>query len=129
MLKVMIVDDEPFIREGLKLLIDWKTEGFEVAAEAKNAYEAIEIMGRQSFDLFIIDIKMPKMSGVDLAHYIRDKVSKKVNIVFLTGFMKAEYVAEAFDIHAIQYLQKPVEPSMLQNTLRIIRNRTNTWCQ
>ena len=125
MLKVMIIDDEPFIREGLKLLIDWKAEGFEITAEAKNAFEAMEIMQIKSFDLFLIDIKMPKMNGIQLAHHIREKVSKKAAIVFLTGYMEAEYVSEAFDIQALQYLQKPVEPSGLLNALRMAKERSD----
>jgi len=119
----MIVDDEPFIREGLKLLVDWTAEGFEIAAEAKNAYEVIELLAKQSFDLLIIDIRMPKMTGIELAKYIREKVSKKVGIIFLTGFMDAEYVSKAFDIHAIQYLQKPVEPAILRSALRMTKVR------
>lgn len=123
MLKVLIVDDEPFIREGLKILIDWSKEGYEVAAEAQNAFEAMEILAKDPFDLIMIDIRMPKMNGIELSKYIREKVSKKVSIIFLTGYLELDYVNEAFNVNAEQYLQKPIDPERLLETIRNIKNQ------
>lgn len=123
MLKVLVVDDEPFVREGLKLLIDWKKEGFEIVAEAKNAYEAINHIANESFDLIILDILMPKMNGIELSKVIREKYSKTVNIIFLTGYLEPEYVNEAFSVKAVQYLSKPIQIEVLLGTLRNIRTK------
>lgn len=123
MLKVLIIDDEPFIREGLKVLIQWEKEGYEIAGEAKNAYEAIELLQHESFDLIFIDIKMPKMDGIELSRYIREKLLSDVYIIFLTGYLDIEYVNSAFKVKAIQYLQKPVQPEVLIDTLKLIRGK------
>ena len=62
MLKVLLVDDEPFILEGLKHLIDWEQEGFEIAGTAANGLEALEFLQKKKADLIIADIKMPQMT-------------------------------------------------------------------
>ena len=123
MLKVLIVDDEPFIREGLKVLIQWEAEGYQIAGEAKNAYEAIELLQRKSFDLIFIDIRMPKMNGIELSHYIRERLLSDVYIIFLTGYLDIDYVNSAFMVKAVQYLQKPIQPEVLVNILKLIRGK------
>ena len=62
MLKVLLVDDEPFILEGLKLLIDWEQEGYEITGTAVNGLEALEFLKKEMVDLIIADIKMPQMT-------------------------------------------------------------------
>lgn len=123
MLKVLIVDDEPFIREGLKVIIQWEKEGYVITGEAKNAYEAIELLQRESFDLIFVDIRMPKMNGIELSHYIREKLLSDIYIIFLTGYLDIEYVNSAFKVKAIQYLQKPVQPEVLVDILKLIRGK------
>lgn len=58
LLKVLLVDDEPFILQGLKILIDWEQEGFEVVKTAANGEEALEYLRGEQVDLIIADIKM-----------------------------------------------------------------------
>lgn len=60
MLKVLLVDDEPFILQGLKLLVDWENEGFRVAGTAANGMEALAFLKKEKVDLVIADIKMPR---------------------------------------------------------------------
>ena len=71
MLKVMLVDDEPFILQGLKVLIDWKKEGFEIIMTAADGQEALGFLAEHQVDLIIADIKMPVMSGIELLGKIR----------------------------------------------------------
>jgi two-component system response regulator YesN len=66
MIKVMIVDDEPYIRQGIQILINWVQYGFEICGEASNGKEAIELMKGMNVDLVITDIKMPEMNGIEL---------------------------------------------------------------
>ncbi len=76
MLQVMLVDDEPFIAQGLSVLIDWAQEGYEIACIAANGQEALEYLKENEVDLIIADIKMPIMSGLELLETIRtEKIS------------------------------------------------------
>ena len=62
MLKVLLVDDEPFILQGLKLLVDWENEGFRVAGTAANGMEALAFLKKEKVDLVIADIKMVRVA-------------------------------------------------------------------
>ena len=73
MLKVLLIDDEPFILQGLKVLVDWEEEGFVVAGTAANGWEALDILQVQQADLIISDVKMPGMGGLELLEKERIK--------------------------------------------------------
>ena len=66
MLKVLLVDDEPFILKGLAALIDWEKEGYEIAGTCSNGEEALRYLREHKADLILADIKMPVMSGIGL---------------------------------------------------------------
>ena len=72
MLKVLLVDDEPFIVQGLSALIDWEKEGFEIVGTAGNGSEAVEFLKSNPVDLILADIKMPVMNGLEFLKYIRE---------------------------------------------------------
>ena len=75
MLNVLIVDDEPFIRQGLNVIIDWEAEGFRIAGEAANGGEALAMLEKQHYDLIIADIRMPVMGGIELLKQTRSHVN------------------------------------------------------
>ena len=76
MLRVLLVDDEPFILQGIKMLIDWEQEGFEIAGMAANGKEAIAFLDPELVVFFIADTRMPFMSGLELLEtIIREKLS------------------------------------------------------
>ena len=64
MLKVLLVDDEHFILQGLKVLINWEKEGFIIAGTASDGYEALDFLKNNSVDLIIADVNMPVISGL-----------------------------------------------------------------
>ena len=80
MLKVLLVDDEPFIIQGLKVIIDWENEEFEIAGTAKNGKEALQFLENENVDLVIADIRMPEMTGLELLETLRK--DKKYRCVF-----------------------------------------------
>lgn len=117
MYQVLIVDDEPFVRQGIKVIIDWESYGFQIAAEAKNGLEAIELMKTQKFDLVFMDIRMPGMSGLEASAKIRSSISKRIKIVLLSGFSEFTYAQEALKYNISHYLLKPLDPDELVKIL------------
>ena len=121
MFKVLIVDDEPFIRLGLKRMINWEDEGFSIIGEARNGVEALSIVNTESIDLIITDISMPKMDGISFINNLR-KYNKNVKIVFLTGYREFEYAKQGIRLGVKEYLLKPINPTELLSVLRNIRD-------
>lgn len=119
-MKVLIVDDEIFIRDGLRTLIDWSEVGFDEVLDAKNAAEAISIIEEGPPDLIVTDIFMPGMSGLDFAKQIRSQ-HPHIRFVILTGYEKFEYAKEAIEIGVAKYLVKPIFPEELKETVEEIR--------
>ena len=72
-LNVLIADDEVFIREGLKYLIDWQTLGFEICGEAQDGMDALEKMTALHPNLVLLDIQMPLLSGIELIQTAREQ--------------------------------------------------------
>ncbi|MCI7087491.1 MAG: response regulator, partial [Lachnobacterium sp.] len=91
MLKVLLVDDEPFIIQGLKVLIDWEQEGFMIAGTASNGKEAYDFLQKEEVDLIIADIQMPVMTGLELQETIRKENLSNAYFVILSGYADFEY--------------------------------------
>lgn len=117
MIKVMIADDEPFIRQGLKILINWDQYGFEICGEAANGKEALELMGKGEYDLIITDIRMPNMDGLDLIEYTWEYVSEHTRFILLSGFYEFEYARKAIKYGVEDYVLKPVQKDELIHAL------------
>lgn len=117
MIKVLIVDDEPYIRQGLKILINWEQYGFEVCDEASNGKEALELLMKTEYDLVVTDIKMPVMSGIELIEQTWEKVSDKIRFIILSGFYEFEYAKKAIKYGVVDYVLKPVQKEELIRVL------------
>ena len=117
MIKVLIVDDEPYIRQGLKILINWDQYGYEVSGEASNGLEAVELMKQAEFDLVITDIKMPQMDGLELIEYTREHISREIRFIILSGFYEFEYAKKAIRYDVADYILKPVQREELIRVL------------
>lgn len=86
MLKVIIVDDEQFIAQGLQALIDWNAAGYEVAAVLSDGQEALEYIKKLPVDLVITDVMMPKMTGLELLETVRRENLSNAGFVISTIF-------------------------------------------
>ena len=116
MLKILLVDDELLARQRLRtLLADCTEPQAEVLAEAANGPQVITALGQGTFDLVLLDIRMPGMDGVQLAHTI-SSMSEPPAVVFVTAH--AEHAVQAFDVAAVDYLTKPVRLERLQQELQ-----------
>lgn len=118
MLNVLIVDDEPFIRQGLRVLVDWEAEGFHIIGEAADGLAALEIMKDFPVNLIIADIQMPGMGGLQLLQTIREKGMNDVHFVVLSGFQEFDYAKTAMQYGCQDYIVKPINKDELLRLLR-----------
>jgi two-component system response regulator YesN len=123
MIKVLIADDEPYIRQGLKILINWEQYGFTICGEASNGTEALELMKNMEFDLIITDIKMPEMNGIELLEYTWEHLSKQIRFIILSGFYEFEYAKKAIKVGVVDYILKPVQKEELIRALENYKKR------
>lgn len=104
-INVALVDDHAIVREGLKTVITRKDCGINVVAEASNGRELLSILSKQPIDVFVLDISMPQLNGLDLAARIRKK-NHKVKIIFLSMHDERSFVEKAFKCGAYGYVLK-----------------------
>ncbi|MBQ0001165.1 MAG: response regulator [Clostridiales bacterium] len=123
MLKVLLVDDEPFIIQGLSVLIDWEKEGFEIAATKSNGLEALEYLRKNKVDVILADIKMPAMTGLQLLEKIREEKISEAYFVILSGYGDFSYAQQAIRYNCTDYILKPMERSELLELLDKIRSQ------
>jgi len=121
MWKVLLVEDEVFVRESVREIIAWEELGFKVAGEAGNGAEALEIIRRDPPDLVLTDIIMPEMDGVELLRQTREE-GYTSRFVMLTCMNEFEYVRQAMEYGASNYILKL---SMSVNTLRETLHKMN----
>lgn len=119
-LRIFIVDDEPPARNRLRdLLNDCRAQlALEVVGEAGNGQEALESLAGIDADVVLLDIRMPQMDGIELAQHLQ-KFSKPPVIIFTTAY--DAYAIKAFDLHAIDYLLKPIRLGRLFEALNRAR--------
>ena len=112
MYSVLVVDDEIRQREAVIGDVDWQRAGFEVVGGAENGIEALDLLEKLEPDLVLTDIKMPLMTGLELAKRTRE-IRPATKFVILSGYDDFEYAQEAFKYNVIRYLLKPVSASEL----------------
>ena len=117
MTKVMIVDDEKYVRMGIKNETDWALIGCEVVAEASNGIDALEAAEQTRPDLVISDIRMPKMDGLELAEQLMSRFPG-IKIIFLTAYDEFEYARQAVRLGASDYLLKPFGEGELEASVQ-----------
>lgn len=117
MINVLLVDDEQFIRQGMKCLVDWEEYGYQIVGEAKNGMEAIEYIENHAVDLVFVDIKMPGMTGMELISYVRENIRSQIYFVILSGYADFEYAQTAIKLDVSEYLLKPIQEEQLRDLL------------
>ena len=122
MYTIVIADDEVALRQAMIKRIDWKTIGFEVIGEAENGVEALELVERLEPDLLLTDIKMPFISGINLARKVRE-IRPAMQIAFLSGYDDFSYAQQAIKYNIIKYLLKPISSKELTKELIDIKEK------
>ena len=129
-MKVLIVDDElPARRRLQELLADLAEKiGLEVVAEAANGREALALASAHAPDVVLLDIRMPEIEGIEVARHLQ-KLPRPPAIVFTTAY--DAYAINAFELHAVDYLLKPIRAARLEDAMARARSavpvREDTW--
>jgi two-component system response regulator AlgR len=115
-LRVLIVDDEAPARARLRdLLSDCSAEvAHEIVGEAANGREALDIVAAGNVDVVLLDIRMPEIDGIELAQHLQ-KLERPPAVIFTTAY--DVYAIRAFEVHAIDYLLKPIRAARLKEAL------------
>lgn len=114
-LKALIADDEPQLRSYLKNMLAKAWPELEVCAEAENGIDAVEAVDAHQPDIAFLDIRMPGLSGLQVA----EQIAPFCRIVFVTAY--DEYAVAAFEREALDYLLKPVRRERLEQTVRRLK--------
>jgi response regulator NasT len=117
--RILIAEDETIIRLDLRKLLE--EAGHEVCAEARDGAEAVELVQAQEPDLAILDVKMPRLDGIDAAKQILEE--RPIPIVMLTAYGQDELVARAVEAGVFGYLVKPFRESDLLPAIATARAR------
>jgi two-component system response regulator YesN len=116
MYRLMIVDDEPVLRNGLAELIQWSTYNIQVVGTSRDGIEALELLQETQPHIVITDVQMPRMNGVELSQKIRE-ISADIQIIFISGFDELDYLRNALQVQAADYILKPLKHSDLEAVL------------
>ena len=95
MVRILLVDDEPFIVQGLKAMLEQGNQNCEIVGEASNGKEALDFLKQREVDLVIADIQMPVMSGLELLETIRKEKISDAYFVILSGYSDFQYAQQA----------------------------------
>lgn len=122
MYKLYLLDDEPFILEGLKYIIDWEEYGFDVVGTSSNGEDGFNFIKNEDIDLIITDIMMPKMTGLELISNLK-KINHNAKFIVLSAFQEFQYAKEAISMGAENYLTKPIDEDELIQTIEEVKKK------
>ena len=117
MKKVMVVEDEEFILQGILCINDWASMDMEVVHTAHNGKEALEKFREEPVDILLTDVEMPLMNGLELIGEIR-KLSRRVRCLILSGYDEFEYARAALKMDVEEYILKPINEEQLDRALK-----------
>lgn len=116
-MKVLIVDDEELTREGIRMSIPWENLGITEVYMAEDGEEGLKKALELLPDIILADVRMPRMDGITMAFEIR-KSWKQCRFIFVSGYCDKEYLKSAIQLSAVNYIEKPVEPSEIVDALK-----------
>lgn len=121
MLKVLIVEDEDIIRQGLMYTIDWLSLGWMVVAAAADGQEGLTLIKEHKPDLVLTDIIMPKMNGIEMLETARKEKLSAFRSVILTSYAEFEYARQAVKLDVFDYLLKPIDEDELKKVIDMVK--------
>lgn len=116
MYQLMIIDDEPIVRAGIKNLLPWSNYNFEVCAEGVDGKDGLKKLLEYSPDLVLVDVKMPGMNGIELIREAK-KRNFEGKFIILTGYSDFEFAKSAVSLGVRAYLLKPIDEEELRENV------------
>jgi two-component system response regulator YesN len=115
-MKLLIVDDEDYTREGLVESLPWKEYGIEEIMQARDGRAGLSIAKWFKPDIVLSDIKMPKLNGIEFAKEV-NAIKPQIKIIFMSGYMEIDYLKSAIQLSAVDYIEKPIELAALKHAV------------
>lgn len=116
--KVLIIDDEFIMRQGMKHMLEWEKEGFQIVGEATNGQEGLDLIEKLEPDIVLADIVMPVLDGIEFSQILKQKYPG-IQLIILSSYDKFEYVKSTLLNGASDYILKPtLNPEILLKTLQ-----------
>ncbi|MGL5346458.1 MAG: response regulator transcription factor [Peptostreptococcaceae bacterium] len=119
MYSVYLLDDEPFILQGLEYIVPWEELGFKIVGSAPNGQVGFDEIIKKDIDLIITDIMMPKMTGLELIEKLKES-NYDFDFIVLSAFQEFEYAKKAINMGAENYILKPIDADELLKNLKSI---------
>ncbi|WP_455619390.1 response regulator transcription factor [Eisenbergiella sp.] len=126
MYQVFIAEDEPAALQHLCNIIQIKCPDFQVVGTAENGKNALEQLEQLNPDILITDVRMPVMDGISLVRHVREK-KPDILTVIISGYQEFSYAQSALRFGVCDYILKPVKPSALQESMRILEGRLDEY--
>ena len=120
MYKIMLVDDEDELREGISASVDWEGCGFTLCAQATGGYEALEKADLHQPDIVLTDVHMPFMNGLELIARLQERYPT-MRYIILSGYDDFDYVKQALQRQVMDYILKPISSDGIMTVLMSIR--------
>ncbi|MFW6035318.1 MAG: response regulator transcription factor [Halothermotrichaceae bacterium] len=124
MFNMVIVDDEPTIRKGIKNSIDWDKYDINISAEAANGIEAVEKIREVKPEIVILDIRMPQLNGLEVCKKVFEKLPD-LEIIILSGYDEFNYAKKAIELGVADYLLKPFGAEELVEKITKLKDKIN----
>ena len=122
-MRVLIVDDEPLTRSAVSRALDTRQD-IEVLDSANDGFEALEMLETKSYDVLLLDIQMPELSGIELADRLNKRRGAIPAIIFVTAH--DQHAVAAFEKHAVDYILKPFSIGRIWEALDVAKHRTES---
>ncbi len=122
-MEIVIIDDEPKIRNGLKHLLD-KQEGWTVSGVFENAADALGFFSRHNTDVIITDIKMPEINGLEMIARLRER-NMDAEVIIISGYPDFRFAQQAIELGVLRYMVKPTNPRELLQVLKSVERKSS----
>ena len=122
MLRMIIADDEPLVRETISRIIDWNSNGIQLLGTCRDGIETYNMILDEYPDIVLLDINMPGMNGLDLIERIRS-IDETISFIIISGYERFDFAQRALQYGVHQYLLKPCNREQILNAVTSVKKR------